>query len=258
MGGGGGTSSREKVKRSPEATQLAELTAQQASQLLGAHPLTEFAGAQPLQIAPMSGDQLATIQRLVALQNEPLLRSNELQALQVAREQMGLEGPRTALEGHFKNFTLPLIQSELNKAGLVTSGAYGDALAKAGGELAVAMAPYQANASNAYIQALLGAGGAEEARATGRPRAAFNAEEAIRQIVQQGNEATFNDFLRRQNLSENALAPGTAILTQPTGSTTDTRGGGLWGSLFGGGAKSLIPLIFSLSGLMAALSNVLV
>ena len=97
-----------------------------------------------------------------------------------------------------------------------------------------------------------GFGTLAEERYAGRQKEKLQLGDVMRQISQGKLDATSEDFLRRSGIVENISNIVTGALVPASfgqRGRSDTRGGGLWGSLFGGGAKAVIPLICSMVAL---------
>jgi hypothetical protein len=117
----------------------------------------------------------------------------------------------------FNRLQLPLIQQQAMQAGLGHSGALVNA--EAMGQAAALMPALQMQSEAAGSEAKLG--------------------DYLRQIEQQGLSAPYQDFLRRQGITESLLSGATGLIPSTIGQsgTSATRTGGLLGALFGGGAK---------------------
>lgn len=92
-----------------------------------------------------------------------------------------------------------------------------------------------------------GFGATAEERFTGRQKEKLQLGDIIRQISQGKLDAASEDFLRRSGIVENISNVVTGALVPASfgqRGRTETRGGGLLGSLLGGGAKTVIlPLL---------------
>lgn len=117
----------------------------------------------------------------------------------------------------FNRLQVPLIQQQAMQAGLGRSSALTDALAQ--GQAAALMPALQLQTTAAGAQAGLG--------------------DYLRQIAQQQAEAPYQDFLRRQGISESLLSGATGLIPSSIGQRggQDTATGGLLGWALGGSAK---------------------
>lgn len=126
-------------------------------------------------------------------------------------------GERSGVMDAFNKMQTPLIQQQMGLAGLGRSGAVGQALAQ--GQAAAYMPALQMESGAATAQAGLG--------------------DYLRQIEDQKANAPYEDYLRRQGITESLLSGATGLIPSTIGQsgTSNTRTGGLIGQLFGGGSK---------------------
>lgn len=113
----------------------------------------------------------------------------------------------------FNELQLPLIQQEMSKAGLGRSGALGQAVSQ--GQAAALMPALELQSKAAGAEAQIG--------------------DYLRQIEQQGLSAPYQDFLRRQGITESLLSGATGLIPSSIGQTgrQSVKSSGLSGWLFG-------------------------
>lgn len=113
----------------------------------------------------------------------------------------------------FNRLQVPLLQQQAMQAGLGRSGALTDALAQ--GQAAALMPALQLQTTAAGAEAGLG--------------------DYLRQIAQQQAEAPYQDFLRRQGISESLLSGATGLIPSSIGQrgSSANNSGGLFGWLLG-------------------------
>lgn len=113
----------------------------------------------------------------------------------------------------FNRLQMPLLQQQAGLSGLGRSGAYTDALAQ--GQAAAIMPALQLQQQAAGGMAQIG--------------------DYKRQVEQQGLSAPYQDFLRRQGITESLLSGATGLIPSSIGQrgTQDVKSAGLSGWLFG-------------------------
>lgn len=118
----------------------------------------------------------------------------------------------------FNELQLPLIQQQMSAAGLGRSAALGDAIAQ--GQAAAIMPALELQSKAAGSMAQIG--------------------DYLRQIEQQGLSAPYQDFLRRQGITESLLSGATGLIPSSIGQTgrQNVKSAGLSGWLFGDMAPS--------------------
>lgn len=133
----------------------------------------------------------------------------------------------------FNKLQLPLIQQQAMQAGLGRSGAAVDAAAL--GQASAIMPALQIQSQAAGAEAQIG--------------------DYLRQVAQQQASAPYQDFLRRQGITESLLSGATGLIPSSIGSSggSQSRTGGLLGMLLGGGAKGLVPFLPLLGALITRL-----
>lgn len=126
-------------------------------------------------------------------------------------------GATPGILGAFNQLQLPLLQQQAMLAGQ----GRGDALTKA-------LAQGQATALMPALQIQSNAAGS-----------VAGLGDYLRQIGQQKNDAPYNDFLRRQGITESLLSGATGLIPSSIGSrgATNVNNSGLLGALFGYNAK---------------------
>lgn len=135
----------------------------------------------------------------------------------------------------FNRQQLPLIQQQAGLAGLGRSGALLDA--EAIGQAAALMPALQLQSSAAGSMAQLG--------------------DYLRQAEQQELSAPYQDFLRRQGITESLLSGATGLIPSSIGArgTSHTSSAGVWGWLLGidPGKVFLPPLVPAIMALLGGL-----
>ncbi len=121
----------------------------------------------------------------------------------------------------FQRLQMPLIQDQAQAAGLGRSGAYTDALAQ--GQAASIMQALQLQSQAAGAEAGLG--------------------DYLRQISEQQLSAPYEDYLRRQGITESLLSGATGLIPSSIGQrgTQNNQSAGLMGWLFGNMSGLPIP-----------------
>jgi hypothetical protein len=113
----------------------------------------------------------------------------------------------------FEGNALPSIQNQMNLSGLGRSTAAGDAIAKAQGQMMTPLlqseldrqeraAVRTSDATQQQIQDLLSLSSGEQGRQTGAVNTLMQTGGVQRGVGQSAEDAAYNDFLRRQALSE--------------------------------------------------------
>lgn len=207
-------------------------------------PLSQYLASNPQQIAPMSDLQNYGAALVPSLNqqplNETLSQGASLMAPDVASRslaaQISPDDPLVkAQQAAFEANALPLIQNQAAKAGLGTSSSYLDAIAR--GEAAtlpgaintalsteLAQQQGQVSALGQSAQNLAGLSTAD----TGRTMGAINTAEAVGATQQTNQQAVLNasyqDYLRKMGLSEEAVMAGMGIAPSTIGTSSVSSG----------------------------------
>lgn len=212
----GGSTSSSTTQIPKELKPLYTQTGQETMALQKANPVSDYIGANPTQIAGMSGTQGKSL---------GYLNRNLDEAMGTDLENSGIA---QAGKRYFDNAIAPGITNQATLSGLGRSTANTNALAAA------------------EAQTMLPLMQGEQARRDNMIQEGFRAGDMERGIEQQGYNAEQADFLRRQGLAEQSLFGVLGQLPSTFGKVTNTSGGG------GGMFKALLPFIFMAMGALCA------
>lgn len=193
---GGGGPSKTKTQQTPQPPAWVDILAQ-----LGAGQTAAGLGKAPItdfmdpHIMPVVGPDAATLDALKYFQS------------------IAGGGAMPGVLDAFNRLQKPMIEQSSMQAGLGRSGAMLDALAM--GQASQIMPALQLQEQAAGAEAGLG--------------------DYLRQIAQQQAQAPFDDFMRRQAITESLLSGATGLLPSTIGQkqTQSTSNAGLWGWLLG-------------------------
>lgn len=207
-------------------------------------PLSQYLASNPQQIAPMTDLQNYGASLVPSLNQQPLnetlaqgayLLSPDVASRSLAA-QISPDDPLVkAYQAAFEANALPLIQNQAAKAGLGTSSSMLDAIAR--GEAATLpgaintalqteLAQQQAQVA-AMEQSASGLAGLSTAD-TARMQGAINTAESVGAVQQSNQQAVMNasyqDYLRKMGLSEEAVMAGMGIAPSTIGTSTVSSG----------------------------------
>ena len=245
--GGSGSSGSSQPKLPKEVLSLMRTVVPQQQKALERSPIWSFTDANPLQIANFTDEQQQALTGLQGLyggrMGSDALQAPEALSLKYFTDTLGGtpgDSPAvSAMMDAWERNVRPAVQNEAAMAGLATSGAYLDSLAKSRSEALVPVLLDDMARRERAAGALPAFGQLMESRPVERAQGLFDTGEQERQVAQQEFDAIFQDFLRRQGLVENIGNVTTgSIVPSSIGARTsqDTKGSGLLG-LFTGGHK---------------------
>jgi hypothetical protein len=216
MGGSSGSSKSTSVAEIPsELRPLYSQTGTKITELQNQAPLTDFTGSNPLQVAPLSGTQQQAIGNI----------NQELQGASGPLEQSPTVQAGTR---YYQSAIQPGVENQATLSGLGRSTALTNALATTQAQTMLPLFEQEQQRRERMAQLGLTAGATE------------------RGAAQDVNTAQYQDYLRRQGLSEQAtfgpLGQLPSTFGSQVGTKTSTTGGGLF--------KVLLPWVLLVSSML--------